>query len=110
MAALKPIGYGALTFVNDYMLLVVVISEYIVARNRMTTVGYHKVLLQILIGQTQGSLAIDGVECGDIILFFALFLLLLFVEEEERETTLVVAKQCLFILFAKSYCAIADSC
>ena len=65
------------------MLLVVVISEYIVAGDGVTAIGYYKIFLKIFVCKTKSGLAVDSIECGDIILLFCLFLFILFVEEEE---------------------------
>ena len=70
VAALQTVCDGALALVYRYVLVLVVVGKYIVAGDGVTAIGYYKIFLKIIVCKTKSGLAVDSIECCDIILLF----------------------------------------
>lgn len=83
IAALEACGYRTLAFVYDYPVLLVYISQYIVAGDGVAAVGHDIVLLDGLFRQFQYLLGIDFFLRN---FFFGLLLCVFVVFIAERES------------------------
>ena len=79
VTALEGVCMWAVALVDDDVLVVIVVAQYVVSRYRVAAVGNDVAALDVLVGKVDGLLAVDVVVCLNLVGLF----LLVAVEREE---------------------------